>query len=490
MSTAELDTEALIEAVDIAWPQGNYIPHEPTPRQQAFLWLPHIEAMYGGAAGGGKSDAMLMAALQYIDMPGYAALLLRKTYNELMLEGALLDRAQKWLAHTNCQWNGETRRFTFPSGSTITFGYLANMQDRARYQSSEFQFIGFDELTAFEESDYRFMFSRLRKTELQGDIPLRMRSATNPGGKGHKWVFDRFIKPFVDKIYSGKRAFIPAKLSDNPHIDQVSYRAALEELEPELAAQLLEGDWDAREPGNWMMRDPRWVDAAADLGAKLWGEHLNGSKRLPAPVSITNKGTVYGLTNCIDWGEHTQSYIVWPLEHGGVFIPPSEVVGLSEDPVEVTKRIIEQTMQFEYPLKATNYDAAGVQSMRTYVNIMRKLQRFSDLRSVGVPFGKYKREAVWYLRTIARRTYEGETERVLAIHPQNRELIRQLRRWERKDDESDDAVKEDDHGPDALVAGVALIAMTHREQIEKDMTDSYGDTDDAYNDGGGLTYGS
>jgi hypothetical protein len=481
---------ALVDAIDIMWPSGPYIPHEPTARQHAYLWLDCIEAMYGGAAGGGKSDAMLMAALQYIDVPGYAAILLRKTYTELMLEGALLDRAQKWLAHTDASWNGETRKFTFPSGATLTFGYLANMKDRARYQSSEFQFIGFDELTAFEETDYRFMFSRLRRT---GDInvPLRMRSATNPGGRGHKWVYDRFIKPFIEGTSSLTRVFIPAKLSDNPHIDQASYREALEQLEPELATQLLDGDWEAREPGNWMMKDPRWVDACVDLGAKLWSDHTSGRKRLPSPVSLIGKTCKpeIGLTNGIDWGEHTQSYIIWPLPQGGIFIPPSEVVALSEDPAEVTKKIIEQAIKFEYPLVQSCYDAAGIQSMRTYVGIVRRLPRFRELRTTGIAFGKYKRETINYMRTIARRSYTGESERVFAIHPNNRELIRQLRYWQRKDDESDEALKEDDHGPDATVAGIALTARANRDYIEKMVVDSYQHKDDAYDDGAGVNYG-
>ena len=80
-----------------------YIPHEPTPKQQAFLLLPHREAFYGGAAGGGKSEALLMAALQYVDVPGYAALLLRKTYQDLMLPNALMDRSEQWLGTTDAQ---------------------------------------------------------------------------------------------------------------------------------------------------------------------------------------------------------------------------------------------------------------------------------------------------------------------------------------------------------------------------------------------------
>ena len=477
-------TDTLTDATRIVWPSGEYIPHAPTVPQHAFLWLTNLEALYGGAAGGGKSDAMLMAALQYIDTPGYAALLLRKTYNELMLEGALLDRAMKWLGHTDASWNGETRRFTFPSGATLTFGFLQRMQDRARYQSSEFQFIGCDELTAFDESDYRFMFSRLRRTD-GINVPLRMRGATNPGGKGHKWVKERFIDPWQREEYNPKRTFIPAKLGDNPHIDQVSYREALDLLEPDMAKQLLEGDWDAREPGYWMMKDPRWIDACAELGRQLWADHTSGRKRLPMPMTVQSRLSHDnpGLTNCMDWGEHTQSYVVWPLPQGGIFVPPSEVVGLSDDPAEVTHRIMEVAMAFEYPVVQSNYDAAGVQSMRTYVNIMRKFPRFAELRSTGIPFNKYKKEGIGYLRTLARRTYFGERERLLAIHPDNEELIRQLKRWQRKDEESDEAVKEDDHGPDALVAGVALTARRNRQYIEKKLLDAYGDTDDAYTKG-------
>jgi hypothetical protein len=479
-----MSVETLTSATSIVWPRGGYIPHQPTVPQHAYLWLTNLEAMYGGAAGGGKSDAMLMAALQYIDVPGYAALLLRKTYTELMLEGALLDRAMKWLGHTDAAWNGETRRFTFPSGATLTFGYLQNIKDRARYQSSEFQFIGFDELTAFEESDYRFMFSRLRKPD-DFSVPLRMRAATNPGGRGHKWVHERFVQPFQLGDYNPRRAFIPASLVDNPHINQRSYREALEMLEPDLARQLLEGDWDAREPGHWMMRDPRWIDACVALGEQMWSDHISGRKRLPTPMTVRNRQIADepGLTNSIDWGEHTQSYVIWPLPQGGIFVPPSEVVGISDDPAEVTAHIMEAAMQFEYRVVQTNYDAAGIQSMRTYVNIVRRFPRFEQLRSTGIPFGKYKREAIGYLRTLARRTYFGERERLLAIHPDNEELIRQLKRWQRKDEESDEAIKEDDHGPDALLAGVALTARRNRQYIEKKMLEAYGDTDNAYNQG-------
>ncbi len=127
--------------------ENPWIPHEPTPKQAEFLLLPDREAFYGGAAGGGKSDALLMAALQYVEVPNYAAILFRRTFADLALPGALMDRSQEWLSGTEARWNERDKTWTFPSGATISFGYLEHENHKYRYQSAEFQFIGFDELT-------------------------------------------------------------------------------------------------------------------------------------------------------------------------------------------------------------------------------------------------------------------------------------------------------------------------------------------------------
>jgi hypothetical protein len=218
-----------------------YSPHRPTPRQTAFLLLPHLEALYGGSAGGGKSDALLMAALQYVDVPGYAALLLRRTYADLSLPGALMDRAEAWLSGTDAKWEERTKTWHFPAGATLSFGYLETERDKYRYLGAELQFIGFDELTQFTETQYRYLLSRVRR--LKGvKIPLRVRTASNPGGVGHEWVKQRFI---TEGPAAG-RIFVPAKLYDNPYLDAEEYRTALNELDPITRKQLLEGDWTAR----------------------------------------------------------------------------------------------------------------------------------------------------------------------------------------------------------------------------------------------------
>lgn len=223
-----------------------YIAETPTVKQQAFLLLDCHEALFGGAAGGGKSSALLMAALQYVDVPGYAALILRRTYADLALPGAVMDRAADWLQGTDATWRDVDKTWTFPSGATLTFGYLQTDRDRYRYQSAEFQCICYDELTQFTEEQYTYLFSRLRRLE-GAVVPLRMRAASNPGGEGHGWVYSRFMPDLTAEAAAHRRKtgrlFIPSLLVDNPHIDQDAYRQSLAELDDVTRRQLEEGLW-------------------------------------------------------------------------------------------------------------------------------------------------------------------------------------------------------------------------------------------------------
>jgi hypothetical protein len=214
-----------------------YIPHAPTPKQRAFLERTELESLFGGAAGGGKTDALLMAALEHVHVPGYAALLLRRTYPELALPGALMSRSHEWLTSTKARWNGEQKQWRFPSGATLSFGFLETERDKFRYQSAEFQFCGFDELSQFSEAQYTYLLSRLRRL-VGSEVPIRMRAATNPGGSGHDWVKARFVAPG-----HASRPFIPSRLEDNPHLDQAAYREALSRLDSTTRAQLERGEW-------------------------------------------------------------------------------------------------------------------------------------------------------------------------------------------------------------------------------------------------------
>lgn len=231
------------------FPGLSFCPHLPTDRQAAFLLssVAHgdapapVELLFGGAAGGGKSDAMLMAALMFVDRPGYSAIVFRRTFADLSLPGAIMDRAHEWLTGSPAVWNETRKTYTFPSGATIAFGYLDHPRDEYRYQGAEFQTICFDELTQFEEQPYVYLFSRLRRL-LDAGIPVRMLAASNPGGVGHHWVHRRFIEKPGPMAY-----FIPSKLRDNPYLDEAQYTASLMHLPETLRRQYLEGDWDAAE---------------------------------------------------------------------------------------------------------------------------------------------------------------------------------------------------------------------------------------------------
>lgn len=231
-----------------------YIPYEPTPKQRAFLLMNNQkEVLYGGAAGGGKSVAQLMAALQYVDIPGYSAILFRKTYADLALPNALIDMSKQWLMpfvnSKEVHWSEKDKKYTFPSGASLSFGYLEHADDCYRYQGAEFQYIGMDEVTHIDPGNYRYLFSRLRRPK-DLDVPLRFRATANPGGEFGEYYYERF---FVEGPSKG-RIFIPAGLDDNPYLDQEAYKESLEELDPLERERLLNGNWEIKAQGDLLNR--------------------------------------------------------------------------------------------------------------------------------------------------------------------------------------------------------------------------------------------
>lgn len=256
-----------LEVLDYLKPKTPpYCPEPPSVQQMVFLRTNAIEGLFGGAAGGGKSSALLMAALQYVDVPGYSALLFRRTLADLTLPGALMDRFKDWIGpYDEIGWNANTNTATFPSGARISFGYLNNKEDYLRYKGVEVQFVGMDEVTEIRETDYRYLFSRLRRPSSGplSRVPLRMRAASNPAPN---WVRQRFI---IEGPSKG-RIFVPSKLTDNPGVDAESYRRALAELDPVERKRLEMGDWWATALGSMFNRedfviiDP--MDVPADVG--------------------------------------------------------------------------------------------------------------------------------------------------------------------------------------------------------------------------------
>ena len=234
---------------------------QPQPKQAAFMARSEYECLYGGAAGGGKSDALLAEALRQVHIPHYRAIIFRKTYPQL---SELIDRSRAIYsaAFPRARYNQTEHCWTFPSGAKIYFGSMQYTKDRINYQGKRYDFIAFDELTHFTWDEYSYMFSRNRPSG--PGTRVYMRASTNPGGIGHGWVKDRFITvappltPVVDAYevpdpsgkliqLSRRRIFVPSTVFDNQALlrNDPNYLANLAMLPEAERNALLYGSWDS-----------------------------------------------------------------------------------------------------------------------------------------------------------------------------------------------------------------------------------------------------
>lgn len=251
------------------------------PQWEAFL-SPAFETLYGGAAGGGKSDLILgLAATQH-----RSVLCLRRTYPEL--EDSLIARSQD-LYLGQGRYNGGKYIWRLHNGARIRFGHLDTDRSVQEYQSAAFDLIAFDELTQFTRFQYEYLLSRARST-----VPgqrVRVLACTNPGGEGNDWVMERWA-PWLDQTHKNpaepgelrwfkrvagrdtetdaddpdgmSRTYIPARLRDNPYLGD-EYRRTLNLLPEPYRSQLLDGDWTAGlEDDAYQVIPTAWIRAAMD----------------------------------------------------------------------------------------------------------------------------------------------------------------------------------------------------------------------------------
>ena len=196
-----------------------------------------------------------MAALQYVDVPGYNAILIRDTYANLSKPDSLIPVSHEWLKPTDAYWKGTDRIWQFPSGATLSFGHLDDPTSHFDYQSAQFQFVGIDEMVAIRENQAMYMFSRLRRIKGK-DCPIRFRGASNPPTREQlargEWVKTRYVD---DETREPGVIFLPAWMEDNPHLDIEEYDKSLDKLDTVTRKQLKEGDWNIQAKGKIFERE-------------------------------------------------------------------------------------------------------------------------------------------------------------------------------------------------------------------------------------------
>lgn len=285
----------------------------PTKKQAEFLSIPWTirEALYGGGAGSGKSELLLMMPIvhKFHENPRFKQVILRRTSKQLIKE--ILPRSREFYPKFGATVNESDMVWTFPrldqygsgfknSGAQIWMGHCENEKDVHNYDSMEINLFTPDEITSLTEYIYLYIgFTRVRTSDPL--LPACIRAAGMPGDVGHTFVKKRFVDPYrkggviIEGKSGNRRMYIHSTLLDNPHIDQ-NYKSGLEEL-PAAERQAKLGNWDAYLGQVFEeFRDQAYPDEPSNA------IHVISPKDLPE---------WYPKVLVIDWGFRALTYAVW-----------------------------------------------------------------------------------------------------------------------------------------------------------------------------------
>ena len=279
----------------LATPTGS-LP-EPQPKQKEFLKTEADIAIYGGAAGSGKSLALLLdfAKPRLLENPNYGGVIFRRTYPEIKNEGGLWDESGLWYPGIGASANENRLTWNFPSGASIRFSHLQHEKDIYRWQGAQLERCGFDEITHFSKKMVFYLLTRMRSPH---GVKPQLRGTCNPDAES--WlaeVIDWWINPqgypypersgklrwFIvrnDELIWADSAeelrsrfpssnpksftFISAKLTDNPALleKDPNYLANLEAQDVVERARLLDGNWRVKKSESRLFKAAA-IDASA-----------------------------------------------------------------------------------------------------------------------------------------------------------------------------------------------------------------------------------
>ena len=410
--------------------------------QRLFCAATENEVFYGGAKGCAKSDAVLMAALQQMHKPMYKALILRQTFPEVQ---ELIDRSHRIFPEMQNppSWSGGLKRWTFPGGTVLQFGYCKTKEEVQRYHGQEWAYIGFDEVADVQDERVWTMLMAENRCP-NPDVLCFMRGTGNPGKPGHPWIKRRFIDVCGlqgENLYSFKydmpgglsasltRRFIPARVTDNPvYANDPVYMANLYSLPELLRKQLLYGDW------------------SAGFGMAL--DELDENVHLVQPFEVPDNWIQFGS---FDWGySHPWVFGHYAVNEDGVVVKVNTYTGRLMSDRAIAETLIDRVDFSKLRYVVAGHDCWAEHKARSDETTPSTAERFMEyeIHLSKANTGRYMglrtfREQVAWKGTLEKGTVDGEPNFYLMDTPQNRKCFDTLQSIMTDPDDPEDALKMD-----------------------------------------------
>ena len=418
------------------------------PRQMEFATSEADIVVFGGAAGGGKTRALLYEPISrgLHENPGFTGVVFRETYPEIEETGGPWDESLQIYPWLNARPIKGHHEWHFPSGAKMAFRYIDHEDTKYKYKGSQICYLAFDELTSFSESVFWYMLSRNRST--CGVTPY-VRCTTNPDVN---WVKTKLLAPWVDREYRGKPAtsceirwikrnasgdiewfdhpvegsksltFIRSLLTDNPALleKDPTYIHNLEILLPVERERLLGGNWDVRREGLVYPEFERCIRSPCG--------NPNESR------TPEDGGMDFGVRNAFAavWGHYDHDDVLWIT--GGRYKRGMSI----------------QTHSANLPLDVEWWcDPAGTDQRICLHEAGHSVRPCVHLPTKGA-VGETKHPLLGGIDAVRQRMMTGGL--VIVRCPETMDLIRELGiyHYDEKKTETENPVDEDNHAPDAL----------------------------------------